>query len=134
MEKSRAVAMEFRLTLRVAANVHFSIHESTAGGVKLGVPSTSVKGTLIDINACGCGLDSPYLIPPHTLIKMEIDSTIFSNVLKHECRGPIIVTGSVRSCVMKSVGHYRLGVCFTETKQEDVVFLDNFLKLKELRR
>ena len=116
----------------VSSSAQFSIHESTAGGVKLDIPSASIKGALIDINSCGCGLDSPYLIPPNTLIKIEIDSTLFADELKQEHRGPIIVTGNVRSCVMKSVGRYRLGVCFKEIKREDAVFLDNFLKAKEL--
>ncbi len=112
----------------ITANVRFSVDEPMAGGVKLGVPEASVKGVLIDINAQGCGLDSPYLIPPNTMIRLEIDSTLFTEKFKHERRGPIMVTGSVRSCVMKSVGHYRLGVFFKEIKQEDVAFLDNFIK------
>ena len=112
----------------ITSNVRFSIHESMAGVIKLGVPETDIKGVLIDINAQGCGLDSPYLIPPNTMIRIEVDSTLFTEKFKQERRGPVIATGNVRSCIMRSVGHYRLGVFFKEIKQEDAVFLDNFIK------
>jgi len=117
----------------VEATAQFSVHESMVGSVKLNIPASGIKAGLVDISGTGCALDSPYLIPPDTLLKIDINSSLFTEELKIEHPQPIAVTGSVRSCIMKSVGHYRLGIRFAEIKKEDVELVNNFIKSKERR-
>lgn len=114
--------------------VTFSIHESMSSSVKINIPMTQIKAGLYDISANGCGLDSPYLIPPDTLLKIDINAAPFAQELKVERPQSISVTGTVRSCVMKAVGRYRLGVQFVEIKKEDTEFIGNYILVKDHRQ
>jgi hypothetical protein len=118
----------------IEVNAKFCVHESMSGSVKLNIPVTCVAGKLDDISASGCALESPYLIPPHTLLRIDIDSAPFSQELKRDHPQPITVTGTVKSCIMKAVGRYRLGVHFAEITKEDLEFINEFIKAKEQRK
>ncbi len=117
----------------VEATAQFAIHESMASAVKLKIPAAGVKAGLVDISATGCALDSPYLIPPDTILKIDINPSLFAEELKIEHPQAVTVTGNIRSCVMKAVGHYRLGIHFDEIRKEDVELVINFIKSKERR-
>ena len=116
------------------AAVTFAIHESMSSSVKINIPMTQIKAGLYDISANGCGLDSPYLIPPDTLIKIDINAAPFAQELKVEHSQTIAVTGTVRSCIMKAVGRYRLGVQFVEIGKEDQEFIGKYIQLKDHRQ
>ena len=118
----------------IQVTAEFCIHESMTSTVKLNVPVKCVKAPLLDISATGCSLDSPYLIPPDTLLKIDIDTASFAAELKIERPLPVVVTGNVRSCAMKAAGHYRLGIYFAEIKKEDAELILNFIKAMERRQ
>ena len=112
----------------------FCVHETMSSSVKLNIPAACVTVKLFDISTRGCSFDSPYLIPPNTLVKVDIDCAPFAEELKNDRSQPITAIGEVRSCVMKSVGHYRLGLHFSEIRKEDAEFIDNYIKSKEQRK
>ncbi len=118
----------------VEATAEFKLDESMRETVKLNIPSSFIKCRLLDIGVNGCALDSPYLIPIQTLLRLTIDPAPFVEELKQEHPGPIDVTGQVRSCAMKEVGRYRLAVLFTHIKKEDVDLIGNFIQSQERRR
>jgi c-di-GMP-binding flagellar brake protein YcgR len=118
----------------------YAINAATEKGIKLNLPtkggagqSSFLKARLLDISVSGCGLDSAYLIPPGVILDINIDSTPFVGP-NSQRKEPIKATGSVRSCVMKSAGHYRLGIQFTKISEDDKKFLDGFISGKERRK
>ncbi len=118
----------------IEVSATFCVHETMSSSVKLNIPATCVTVKLYDISPRGCGVDSPYMIPPSTLLKIDIDAAPFAQELAQARTHPIAVIGEVRSCVMKSVGHYRLGVNFAEVKKEDAELIGNFIKSKDQRK
>lgn len=120
----------------------FSIDNSVDKSFKLNIPEDSVgpdakkmiKATLLDISVLGCALDSPYLIPPGVLVHVRIDPLPFTAETGIDRKEPLKALGRVRSCVMKSAGHYRLGIEFKNTEKEDMDFIDTFVSSKERRK
>jgi len=118
----------------VESSAEFSLSESNEKTVKLNLPpSELVKSSLLDISVTGCGLDSPYLIPPGVILDIKINPAPFATEVGTEKKDPMKITGSVRSCVMKTQGHYRLGVMFTKIEDADKNLIEQFIATKERR-
>ena len=128
----------------VQAFAEYAIHNQTAKSIKLNIPRHSIeaevsevvflKSSLIDISVIGCAIDSQYLIPPGVVLDIKIDSKPFVAETGGEGKDPIHVIGKVTSCVMKSTGHYRLGVFFTNIDKKDIGLIDSFIASKERRK
>lgn len=129
---------------RVQGLAEYAINEATAKTIKLNIPKDSiksevsevvfVKAQLLDISVLGCAIDSPYLIPPGVILDIKIDSEPFLALTGGKCEEPLKIIGKVTSCSMKAMGHYRLGICFTNIKKEDTDLVGNFIRLKERRK
>lgn len=118
----------------VEATALFTINETTEKTISLSISKTeSVKSTLLDISVTGCGLDSPYLIPPGVILDIKIMPEPFVKELNVDKIDPILVTGSVRSCVMKTQGHYRLGIKFSKIEESGKKIIEQFIASKERR-
>lgn len=118
----------------IEASAEYTINESTEKSITLKIPRDSIKSQLLDISVIGCAIDSPYIIPPGVILDIKIDTKPFVAETGGTREEPMKVTGRVTSCVMRSVGHYRLGVYLTNISKEDVVLIDNFIKAKERRK
>lgn len=127
----------------VEAFAEYSVNDATENKIKLTMPAAvrsdankpmTVKSNLLDISVIGCAIDSPYLIPPGVILDIKIDSAPFTVVTGDEAKPQIVVVGLVRSCTMKSQGHYRLGVKFNEIAKEDEKLIEDFIKIKERRQ
>ena len=94
----------------------------------------SIKSQLIDISIRGCALDSSYMIPPGIRLHIKIDPCIFIIEPDNAQKEPMKFVGEVRSCVMQSAGHYRLGIEFKEFNKADVDIINNFVTSKEQRK
>ena len=122
--------------------VEFSIDNSAEQAVKLNLPKESikigagesVKSTLVDISISGCGIDSPYIIPPGVILNTKIDPKFFNIEGKQERKETLTLVGVVKSCVMKAAGRYRLGAHFQSPKKEDIDFINNFITAQERRK
>ncbi|MFA4982071.1 MAG: PilZ domain-containing protein [Candidatus Omnitrophota bacterium] len=134
--------METRGQKREPVNflAEYAIDEATEKTIKLNVPAKDASGKavfqkagLLDISVQGCGLDSLYLIPPGVILDINIESAPFAAEAGKDRKEPMRVTGSVRSCSMKSQGHYRLGIQFTKISNEDKDLLSAFITNKERR-
>jgi hypothetical protein len=121
--------------------VELLIKEETAKLIKINLPKSAardglyvISAGLIDVSVLGCGIDSPYLFPQGVSFDLTIDPKSFSGDDIPERKEPIKAVGRVASCVMKSAGHYRIGICFTSVDKETHDFLDSFIKVKERRK
>ncbi len=120
----------------------YAINEETEKTIKFNIPDIKyaaakdvfVKSTLLDISVIGCALDSKYLIPPGVILDVSMDCTPFTAETAKERKLPLKATGTVRSCTMKSQGHYRLGVKFTKISKEDKDLIGSFIEAKERRK
>jgi len=138
------MSMETRSMKRepTPAYAELALNEATAKDIKLSLPLSATEGKdkvyikvhLIDISISGCAIDSPYLIPTGIVLDIKIESTPFILEKTDMGRGDIKVTGKVRSCIMQSSGHYRLGIFFERIEKSDVDLLDTFIKSKERRK
>lgn len=134
--------METRGQKREPVNsmAEFAINEATEKSIKLNLPTgaggqpEAIKAALLDINVYGCGLDSGYLIPPGVVLDINIDASPFMADTGKEHKDPIKVTGSVRSCTMKTQGHYRMGIQFTKISEEDKNIISFFIAGNERRQ
>lgn len=128
----------------VETTVEYAMHESTDKTIGLSIPRSCtesgtgeavfVKGALIDISVGGCGIDSPYMVPPGVILDIKIDSTLFAAETERDIKTPIRALARVTSCVMKAGGRYRLGVCFTCIDKEFSSLIDDFIKKKDRRK
>lgn len=126
----------------VNAFVEFAVNGSSEKTVKLNIPKESmgagtkgsIKATLLDISVVGCAIESPYIIPPGVLLHIKIDSKPFTAEVGGDRKELLKMTGSVRSCVMKQGGHYRLGIQFEKIDKQDADLIDNFIKIMDRRK
>ncbi len=117
----------------VSALAEYGINDATEKTVKLKVPA-NIKSTLLDISVLGCSLDSQYLIPPGVILDIKIDPQSFNEELCGEKKIPLQFVGKVKSCVMRTGGHYRLGLQFINPEKENVELINNFIASKERRK
>lgn len=128
----------------VQALAEYSIDECTEKTIKLNIPQSAIKceGTevvfvksqLLDVSVGGCALDSPYIIPPGVLLDIKIDPKLFTIETGKGHEEPMRMIGRVTSCVMRTTGHYRLGIFFTKIEKEDLELVDSFIRSKERRK
>lgn len=128
----------------VKAAAEYAIHESTSKVIRLNIPRQAIESevkevvfvasSLIDISVLGCALDSEYLIPPGVILDIKIDQMPFAAEIGEARNEPIRAIGQVRSCIMKSQGHYRLGVLFTKIDKKDSDLMAKFVESKERRK
>lgn len=118
----------------VESSAEFTINESTEKTIKLTISkSEAIKASLLDISTSGCGLDSPYLIPPGVVLDIKINAGALASELGSARIDPLKVGGCVRSCIMKTQGHYRLGIKFSKIEEEDRKLIEQFIASKERR-
>ena len=119
----------------VNANVEYAIHDAAGTSVKLNLPGiVFMKSSLIDISVLGCAIDSQYLIPPGVVLDLKIDRSPFLLQAAEGAKEPIPLLGTVKSCVMKAQGRYRLGILFTKSDKKDIAFVEKFIDAKERRK
>lgn len=97
-------------------------------------PAGVVKAPLLDISVGGCALDSPYSIPPGTTISIRIDPLAFALEASEKRKEPLQMSARITSCIARSPEHYRLGVCFTRSKDTDIELIKRFMESKERRK
>lgn len=127
----------------IQALAEYSINECTEKTIKLNIPQSAIKceGTvvvfvksqLLDVSVSGCALDSPYIIPPGVVLDIKIDPKPFTAEAGRERKDLMRVIGRVTSCVMRTTGHYRLGICFAKIEKKDIELIDKFERRQEPR-
>lgn len=119
----------------ISATVEYAIHDAAGTSVKLNLPGTvCMKSSLIDISVLGCAIDSQYLIPPGVVLDLKIDRSPFLIPPGEGVKEPISLLGTVKSCVMKAQGRYRLGILFTKSDKKDMELIEKFIESKERRK
>jgi len=117
----------------IKAVAEFKPHESMAASLKLNIPNEYIKSDLLDISIAGLALDSPYLIPINTTLRIRIDTAVFGLEHKEDTPEQISIVGKVTSCAMNK-GRYRLGVNFVEISKEDLALIESFIQSKDHRK
>lgn len=125
----------------VSTDVDIFIPVAATKSVKLNLPRSAsqdsnitFKATLLDISICGCGIDSPYMIPAGLILNLSININIMAKEIGFARIDPIKVSGKVTSCSMKGSGHYRMGIFFTAISRDDQSFIDNFIKSRQPKK
>lgn len=125
----------------VHTGAEFSIPRCGDACVTLNLPKESrvaegaaVKSDLLDVSTIGCALDSPYMLPSGIDLVVRIDAKPFTAELGLPGRAAIEAGGKVKSCVMRSAGHYRLGIQFTKIDKESVGLIAEFIAAKDRRK
>ncbi len=123
----------------VSGAVQLLISDSIATMIKLNVPhdkggsATVVNAQLVDINACGCGAEVPYLIPAGVELNVKIDVTPFARETGSTRKEPLAASCKVAVCVMKTAGSYKLGLSFVNISPADKALIEDFIKARERR-
>ncbi|MBN2453475.1 MAG: PilZ domain-containing protein [Candidatus Omnitrophica bacterium] len=86
-----------------------------------------IDAKLCDISTAGCAIDSPYLVPPGLVLKIEADPSVFAAAIKGHRTMKLKFIAKVTSCVMRSPGHYRIGAHFQKMKKTDLAIVEHFV-------
>lgn len=126
----------------INAFAEFSIDNSAEQAIKLNISkeslkvgsNESVKSELLDISVSGCGIISPYIIPPGVILNIKIDPKYFNIEGKAGRKDDLVFTGVVKFCIMQGADRYRIGIHFQKPKKEDTEFISGFISANDRRK
>ncbi|MCM8820278.1 MAG: PilZ domain-containing protein [Candidatus Omnitrophica bacterium] len=118
---------ERRKFKRVNVNfiVIYRIHQPVK--LRMFINDKEVYAIMIDLNEGGMAIVSSYQIPENTLLLIKF--TLIDPTATFESRiSKIELMGEVRYCILREDKSYRLGIRFTQIKEEDRLIISNFCK------
>ncbi|MCM8787323.1 MAG: PilZ domain-containing protein [Candidatus Omnitrophica bacterium] len=118
---------ERRKFKRVKVNfiVIYSIHQPVK--LRMFINNKEIYAIMIDLSEGGMAVLTSYQIPENTLLHIKF--TLIDSTATFESRiSKIELMGEVRYCTLREDKSYRLGIRFTQIKEEDRVIISNFCK------
>jgi len=92
------------------------------------VGDREIEAATVDLSSGGMSFLTEYNIPVWTTLSLKFKLFKLSSSGMFSFHAPVQVFAEVRSSVLLESGRYRLGLCFTEVRQEDKARIASFVE------